>query len=244
MSSEQLPHHVRGFEHSSQEDAYVKAYLEGNLRMPQTAIGMTLSLARAMASAPEIPERVRLSPRGLKALKTSMERAHAAHGVPDVPDDSEKKTARHLRVPDARFRQLYKFANIGALAFIAAALGREDLNSETQGYLIGDELAIKLWEGGEDDPARPLKEFVKNELKDERKRTYVLSMLDAMYDSLTSPEGNELAKKWRENVRDVSEAALGMRGELRQGMVKSLISGTEKRGLSLSGELKEVLSSL
>lgn len=105
-------------------DAYYEAYKEGNLRFPQSGLGMDIMVAAAALSDPDFDpaafSRMEWTDAQLADIKEMMNRAHAAMHIPVASEDRLDETVAKINayhgegaatksksVPDAVLRRLW-----------------------------------------------------------------------------------------------------------------------------------------
>ncbi len=238
------------------EDTYIDAYLEGNLRLPQSNLGMAVTVARTLVNDPNMDIssflETSLSPQHVSRLKAAMNSAHTAHRV-DFFTETEAARRRevgadipaHREVPDKRFQELWSDVQGGTVLLIAAALGFKG--------------ATKTDDEGIDPEKRggtllPYVQFINEKLQDPQNRAYVKMLTGSFQKTLLSERGRELAKEWRDSVgfrykpRPLDDEERTQREydslDVRREMTNILMRDADAAGLEVNDETEKFLTRL
>lgn len=238
------------------EDTYIDAYLEGNLRLPQSNLGMAITVARTLVNDPKMDAssflNATLSPEHISRLKVAMSGAHTAHRV-DVFTAAEATRRRqegadipaHREVPDKRFQELWSDVQVGTVLLIAAALG-------FKGAAEKDDEGIDPENNGE--TLLPYVQFINEKLQDPQNRAYVKMLVGSFQKTLLSERGRELAKEWRDSVgfryrpQPLDDEERTSREheslDVRREMTNILMRDADAAGLEVNDETEKFLTRL
>lgn len=229
-------------------DAQFDAYLEGNLRFPQTALGIAPMLARQLLKEGELDLdsviQSKVSESQLQQMRVAMNNAHRAHGVSSLSLDAVNPTSANgpiRNVPVEYVAGVWSSLAVpAAVCLLAGVAGdsAERVDAMAQNFL-------EYASGDGNNAWRREIEGVQKLYENPAVRQRAEKVIDALCNALVSAEGKDIAKVLKGAIRDLKgeERAFGI-AHATDRMVELMVQYAHDANPESDDSLKDVLDLL